>query len=72
MILVLLMPMAAAHDASGVVTRVLDGDTIEVQDISRIRLADVDIPETNRPCLRSGLFQQRVQPCRLVEWHNPG
>lgn len=48
LILALLMPTAISYDASGVVTRVLDGDTIEIQDVGRIRLADVDCPEMNR------------------------
>jgi len=46
--LALLLPMVTAYDTCGVVTRVIDGDTIEIQDVGRIRLADVDSPEETR------------------------
>ncbi len=37
--------LAAPDEISGVVTRVIDGDTIEVQDFGTVRLADIDAPE---------------------------
>jgi micrococcal nuclease len=50
-ILALLMPssLAAPNEASGIVIKALDGDTVEIQDLGRIRLADIDCPEINRP-----------------------
>ena len=36
-------------DESGTVTRVIDGDTVDVSGVGRIRLADIDAPETNEP-----------------------
>ncbi len=43
------MPVAVAYDVSGNVTEVIDGDTIVVENLGHIRLADVDSPEINRP-----------------------
>ncbi|NPV63654.1 MAG: nuclease [Methanotrichaceae archaeon] len=37
--------LAAPDEASGVVTRVIDGDTFEVQGFGTVRLADIDCPE---------------------------
>jgi micrococcal nuclease len=37
--------LASPDEFSGVVTRVIDGDTIEVQDFGKVRLADIDAPE---------------------------
>lgn len=50
-LLLLLTPLSLAKpdEASGVVTHVVDGDTFDVQDVGRVRLADVDCPESNRP-----------------------
>ncbi len=36
-------------DASGQVTRVVDGDTIDVSGVGRVRLADIDAPEWGYP-----------------------
>lgn len=36
---------ASPNEASGVVLKVVDGDTFEVQGFGRVRLADVDSPE---------------------------
>lgn len=36
---------ASPDEASGVVLKVVDGDTFEVQGFGRVRLADVDSPE---------------------------
>jgi micrococcal nuclease len=47
-ILALLLPSlasAAPNEARGLVTNVVDGDTIDVLDIGRVRLADIDCPE---------------------------
>jgi len=43
----LLLPaaLAAPDEVSGVVVRVIDGDTFEVQDFGTVRLADIDSPE---------------------------
>ena len=49
-LVILLPPISASPDeAMGIVTQVIDGDTIEVQGVGRIRLADVDCPEASRP-----------------------
>ncbi len=37
--------IALPDEISGVVARVIDGDTIEVQDFGIVRLADIDAPE---------------------------
>ncbi len=38
--------LALPDEVSGVVTRVIDGDTFEVQDFGIVRLADIDAAET--------------------------
>ena len=45
------LPTAAAWeiDATGVVYHVVDGDTIDVDTIGRVRLADVNAPEVGQP-----------------------
>jgi endonuclease YncB( thermonuclease family) len=43
------LSIATPNEASGVVTRVIDGDTFDVQDFGIVRLADVDCPEILRP-----------------------
>ena len=46
--LILMLPaiaLALPDEVSGVLIRVIDGDTIEVQDFGIVRLADVDAPE---------------------------
>lgn len=37
--------LAAPDEVTGTVTRVIDGDTFEVQDFGTVRLADIDCPE---------------------------
>ena len=44
-----LLAMAAAGAAAQVVERVVDGDTIVVRDVGRVRLIGVDTPETVHP-----------------------
>lgn len=39
------LAFASPNEASGVVTGVVDGDTIEVDGIGRVHLADIDCPE---------------------------
>ncbi|EAT5352710.1 thermonuclease family protein [Escherichia coli] len=59
-ILALLLPVAASAAS---VTRILDGDTLEVREDSgllRIRLADIDAPEKSQP------FGQRAKQ-KLIE-----
>lgn len=46
LLLAIVVPVLAAPDeAYGVVTNVVDGDTFDVKDFGRVRLADVDCPE---------------------------
>jgi micrococcal nuclease len=49
-LLVLLAPLSIAKpdEVSGVVIRVIDGDTFDVKDFGTVRLADVDSPEIQR------------------------
>ena len=52
LLLALLLPIAALAypgEVSGVVTKVADGDTIDVQDFGTVRLADIDCPEMGTP-----------------------
>lgn len=44
-ILQIIAVSASPYEASGVVTKVVDGDTFEVQGFGRVHLADVDSPE---------------------------
>ena len=47
-LLALLLPSLASampDEAKGLVTNVVDGDTLDVLDIGRVRLADIDCPE---------------------------
>lgn len=51
-LMVLLLPtlaMALPNEAHGKVSNVVDGDTLDIQDIGRIRLADIDCPELSAP-----------------------
>ncbi len=41
--------LAVEVDRTGTVSRVVDGDTIDVTGVGRIRLADVDAPESGQP-----------------------
>ena len=41
---------------SGLVTRVVDGDTFDVEDFGRVRLADVDAPEMDTPAGKAAKF----------------
>src|SRR5437870_126234 len=41
-------PLTIEMDASGVVVRVVDGDTFEMAGVGRIRLADIDAPESGQ------------------------
>jgi len=43
------MSEAPTTEVSGVVTKVVDGDTFDVEGFSRVRLADVDAPEMDTP-----------------------
>ena len=45
MLMLSAMAIALPDEISGVVTRVVDGDTIEVKDFGIVRLADIDAPE---------------------------
>ena len=47
----LFAPLASAWeiDATGVVYHVVDGDTIDVDTVGRVRLADVNAPEVGQP-----------------------
>jgi len=47
LLVLLLIPLVLAvpSEVSGVVTNVVDGDTFDVQDFGRVRLADIDCPE---------------------------
>lgn len=47
-----LASLAQAHEFTGKVTRIVDGDTIDVRDGSvtrRVRLLDIDSPEKDQP-----------------------
>lgn len=51
LLLALLFPVGAfayPGEIKGTVTKVIDGDTIDVGDFGRVRLADIDCPEINR------------------------
>jgi micrococcal nuclease len=43
-IISIIVASASPHEASGVVLKVVDGETFEVQGIGRVRLADIDSP----------------------------
>jgi len=45
MLMLSAMAIALPDEISGVVARVIDGDTIDVQDFGIVRLADIDAPE---------------------------
>ena len=52
-LLLLAMPCAYAESLSGTVVKVIDGDTLVVQDAAKkrytVRLADIDAPEPKQP-----------------------
>ena len=43
-------------EASGLVTKVVDGDTFDVEGFGRVRLADVDAPEMDTPAGKAAKF----------------
>ena len=45
MLILSTMALALPDEIEGVITRVIDGDTIEVQGFGIVRLADIDAPE---------------------------
>jgi len=47
--LIIPLTMAAPNEASGNVTQVVDADTLYIQSIGKVRLADIYCPESNRP-----------------------
>lgn len=47
---------APPTEVSGVVTNVVDGDTLDVEGFGRVRLADVDAPEMDTPGGRAAKF----------------
>ena len=49
-------PPAAEAEVSGVVTNVVDGDTLDVEGFGRVRLADVDSPEMDTPGGKAAKF----------------
>lgn len=52
LVLVLFLPgisQAYPGEVKGTVTRVIDGDTIDIRDFGRVRLADINCPEIDRP-----------------------
>ena len=55
LVLILLLVMsalAAPDEAHGVVTNVIDGDTFDVRGFGRVRLADLNCPESDEPGYR--------------------
>jgi micrococcal nuclease len=49
-------PEAPTTEVSGVVTKVVDGDTFDVEGFGRVRLADVDSPEMDTPGGKAAKF----------------
>lgn len=49
-------PEAQTNEGSGVVTKVVDGDTFDVEGFGRVRLADVDSPEMDAPAGKAAKF----------------
>ena len=47
---------APTTEVSGVVTKVVDGDTFDVEGFGRVRLADVDSPEIDTPAGKAAKF----------------
>ncbi|MGC9515586.1 MAG: thermonuclease family protein [Methanocrinis sp.] len=47
---------APTTEVSGVVTKVVDGDTFDVEGLGRVRLADVDSPEMDTPAGKAAKF----------------
>lgn len=47
---------APTTEVSGVVTKVVDGDTFDVDGFGRVRLADVDCPEMDTPGGKAAKF----------------
>lgn len=66
LVLFLLAPaLVAAETAAGIVTRVYDGDTVEVAGIGRIRLLGIDTPEHEASERDRFYLRWQIPPAKL-------